>query len=73
MVGTGEAFDWNRFPKHLEQPLILAGGLTPANVADAIATVQPWAIDVSSGVESSRGIKDETLIQEFMKEVSNVR
>ncbi|WP_281645433.1 phosphoribosylanthranilate isomerase [Parendozoicomonas sp. Alg238-R29] len=71
--GTGEAFDWDRFPKHLKQPLILAGGLSPANVADAIATVQPWAIDVSSGVESSRGKKDETLIREFMEEVNNVR
>ncbi|MTI12938.1 phosphoribosylanthranilate isomerase [Sansalvadorimonas verongulae] len=70
--GTGEAFDWGRFPKHLKQPLILAGGLSPANVAEAIATVQPWAIDVSSGVERSRGIKDETLIREFMKEVNNV-
>ena len=71
--GTGEAFDWDRFPKHLNQPLMLAGGLKPDNVAQAIVTITPWAIDVSSGVESFRGVKDETLIREFMREVNNVR
>ncbi len=71
--GTGEAFDWNRFPKHLKQPLILAGGLTPVNVAAAAVTVRPWALDVSSGVEQSRGIKDTALIKGFMEEVNNVR
>ena len=71
--GTGKAFDWSRFPQHLEQPLILAGGLAPANVADAVATVRPWAVDVSSGVEKARGEKDETLIKGFIQEVNNVR
>ncbi len=71
--GTGETFDWDRFPSHLEQPLVLAGGLTVDNVADAVVTIQPWAVDVSSGVESSRGVKDETLIRGFMQEVNNVR
>ncbi|MCL6268689.1 phosphoribosylanthranilate isomerase [Sansalvadorimonas sp. 2012CJ34-2] len=71
--GTGEAFDWGKFPKHVNRPLMLAGGLKPDNVAQAVVTIKPWAIDVSSGVESSRGVKDETLIRGFMQEVNYVR
>ncbi|CAM3512643.1 phosphoribosylanthranilate isomerase [Parendozoicomonas haliclonae] len=71
--GTGEAFDWRLFPKEQNKPLILAGGLNPGNVAQAVATVSPWAVDVSSGVESARGIKDEALIKGFLNEVKNVR
>jgi phosphoribosylanthranilate isomerase len=73
--GTGHAFDWRRFPqfehslddKSVHQcPLILAGGLTPDNIADAIRQTRPFAVDVSGGVESAKGIKDETLIQRFI-------
>jgi phosphoribosylanthranilate isomerase len=69
--GTGERFDWNLIPADLPKPPILAGGLTPANVRVAIETVKPWAVDVSSGVEAAKGIKDAALIAAFMKEVRN--
>lgn len=69
--GTGERFDWNLIPADLPKPVILAGGLSPVNVRAAIETVQPWAVDVSSGVEVSKGIKDAALIAAFMKEVKN--
>ena len=68
--GTGEAFDWRRVPE-LNMPLILAGGLTVANVADAIRRVRPWAVDVSSGVEADKGIKSVDLMSAFMLEVVN--
>ncbi|QEP43722.1 phosphoribosylanthranilate isomerase [Ectothiorhodospiraceae bacterium BW-2] len=66
--GSGEAFDWGLIPP-LTQPLILAGGLNPDNVATAIATVHPYAVDVSSGVESRKGCKDHTKISRFLTEV----
>lgn len=69
--GTGERFDWNLIPADLPKPLILAGGLSPDNVRFAVETVKPWAVDVSSGVEISKGIKDAALIAAFMKEVKN--
>ena len=69
--GTGERFDWNLIPANLPKPLILAGGLTPENVRLAIATVHPWAVDVSSGIEESKGIKDAARIAAFMKEVEH--
>jgi phosphoribosylanthranilate isomerase len=69
--GTGERFDWNLIPDSLPKPLILAGGLSVGNVRLAIETVRPWAVDVSSGIEISKGIKDATLIAAFMKEVKN--
>jgi len=56
--GTGERFEWSRVPHGLDMPLVLAGGLTPANVAEAIAQVRPYAVDVSGGVEAAKGIKD---------------
>ena len=65
--GTGEAFDWSLVPEHLEQPIVLAGGLHAGNVAQAIAQVKPWAVDVSGGVESSKGIKDHGKIDAFIK------
>ena len=68
--GTGERFDWNLIPE-LPKPFILAGGLSPANVRLAVETVKPWAVDVSSGVEVSKGIKDAAQITAFMKEVKN--
>lgn len=65
--GTGEAFDWSLIPADLPLPLILSGGLHAGNVAEAIAAVKPWAVDVSSGVEASRGIKDHGKIVQFIK------
>ncbi|CAI8817223.1 N-(5'-phosphoribosyl)anthranilate isomerase [Pseudomonas sp. IT-P12] len=67
--GTGEAFDWSLIPQGLSKPIILAGGLTPDNVAAAIAQVRPYAVDVSGGVEASRGIKDHAKIQAFIEAV----
>lgn len=66
--GTGESFDWARIPP-LSAPLVLAGGLDPDNVAQAIAAVRPWAVDVSSGVEKDKGIKDAAKIVAFMQAV----
>jgi phosphoribosylanthranilate isomerase len=67
--GGGQAFDWTRVPHDLAVPVILAGGLTAANIATAIRQVRPYAVDVSSGVESSRGIKSAGMISAFMKGV----
>ncbi len=67
--GKGQNFEWNMIPADLEYPLILAGGLDVNNVAEAIQTVQPYAVDVSSGVESEKGIKDAALVTAFMKKV----
>lgn len=69
--GTGEGFDWNLIPAGLPLPLILAGGLAAGNVAAAIRQVQPWAVDVSSGVEAAPGRKDAGKIAAFMNEVRN--
>jgi len=71
--GTGETFDWSRIPNDIEKPIILAGGLTPTNVSNAIQQVSPYAVDVSGGVESEKGIKDATKIAEFMREVINAQ
>ncbi len=67
--GTGEVFDWELIPHDLRLPLILSGGLDVRNVAGAIDSVQPYAVDVSSGVEASKGIKDAEKIAGFMHEV----
>ena len=67
--GTGEAFDWNLIPGNMPVPIILSGGLNAENVARAIRQLQPWAVDVSSGVESAKGIKDAAKIAAFMQEV----
>lgn len=66
--GTGQPFDWTKFPK-LDIPVILAGGLTPENVTDAIKMTRPYAVDVSGGVESAKGIKDQQRILQFMQGV----
>jgi len=63
--GTGHRFDWSVIPDARRHEIILAGGLTPENVANAIATVRPLAVDVSSGVESAPGIKDVDLMRSF--------
>lgn len=67
--GAGRTFDWSLCPRSSEKPLILAGGLTPDNVAYAIQQVRPYAVDVSSGVEKTKGVKDSALIAKFTSEV----
>ena len=68
--GTGEAFDWSLLPNKRSKALILAGGLNPLNVRKAIASVGPFAVDVSGGVEESKGVKSHSLIENFLREVS---
>ena len=75
--GTGIIHDWN-LSQHIKvaiqpKPLILAGGLNPENVAEAVRTVQPYAVDVSNGVEQQPGIKDHKKIIEFIKNAKDVR
>ncbi|WP_044874986.1 phosphoribosylanthranilate isomerase [Pseudomonas sp. LFM046] len=65
--GTGEAFDWSLVPRNAAKPLVLAGGLTPENVGEAVRQVRPYAVDVSGGVEASKGIKDAEKIQSFIR------
>lgn len=68
--GTGVTFDWSRVPQDSAKPFILAGGLTPENVADAICAARPYAVDVSGGVESRKGIKDAAKMSAFMRAVA---
>lgn len=70
--GTGASFDWELIPRGLPLPVILSGGLHAGNVAQAIATVRPYAVDVSSGVEVQKGIKDEAKIAAFINEVKSI-
>jgi phosphoribosylanthranilate isomerase len=67
--GTGHVFDWNLIPKNLTKPVILAGGLDASNVGAAIKQVQPYAVDVSGGVEITKGIKDSAKIAAFMQAI----
>jgi phosphoribosylanthranilate isomerase len=69
--GGGQTFDWSLIPQALPLPVILSGGLHPGNVAGAVRAVRPWAVDVSSGVEAARGIKDAQKITEFIAGVRN--
>lgn len=69
--GKGEAFDWSIIPSRLPLPVILSGGLHGGNVAAAIRQLHPWAVDVSSGVESSKGIKDAAKIAGFVTAVKH--
>ena len=69
--GGGETFDWSLIPSKLPLPLILSGGLNAGNVAEAVRCVQPWAVDVSSGVEAAKGIKDAVRIIEFVAGVQH--
>lgn len=71
--GTGQTFDWSLIPAHLPKPIILAGGLSVDNVGQAIQQVQPYAVDVSGGVEQSKGIKDAKKIAVFMRAVEQTR
>jgi phosphoribosylanthranilate isomerase len=67
--GSGATFDWQRLPTELNKPVLLAGGLDAGNVFDAITTVLPWGVDVSSGIESAPGIKDGERMRRFVEEV----
>ncbi|PTD97438.1 phosphoribosylanthranilate isomerase [Pseudothauera lacus] len=69
--GGGKVFDWSLIPDGLDRPLVLSGGLDPDNVSAAVRRVRPWAVDVSSGVESAKGIKDARLITAFIAGVRN--
>jgi len=69
--GTGIPFDWNRLPGALARPWILSGGLTAANVTEAVRRLRPWGVDVSSGVEIRKGIKDADRIAAFISGVRN--
>jgi phosphoribosylanthranilate isomerase len=70
--GTGTRFDWTRVPTALDKPVILAGGLTPDNVAQAIRQTRPYAVDVSGGVEAAKGIKDAIKMRAFVRNVNSV-
>lgn len=65
--GTGQTFDWSLIPGALPLPVVLSGGLDPGNVAEAVRRVRPWAVDVSSGVEAARGVKDPQKIAAFIQ------
>ncbi|MCE2998751.1 MAG: phosphoribosylanthranilate isomerase [Betaproteobacteria bacterium] len=69
--GTGATFDWSLVPRQLPLPVVLSGGLDPSNIQSAVRAVQPWAVDVSSGVESAKGIKDAAKIEAFINGVRN--
>lgn len=69
--GTGETFDWQRVPRQTNTPVVLAGGLTAANVTAAIGATRPWAVDVSGGVEASHGVKDNAKLAAFFAAVRN--
>ena len=67
--GSGEVFDWSQIPPSVPLPVVLSGGLNPANVTDGVLTVRPWAVDVSTGVEVSKGVKSGPLMRRFCKAV----
>ena len=71
--GTGSSFNWDKVPKELTKPVILAGGLIPENVSQAIQKIKPYAVDVSGGVETSPGQKDQNKIAEFMRSAGKIR
>ncbi|MFO1337053.1 MAG: phosphoribosylanthranilate isomerase [Burkholderiaceae bacterium] len=67
--GGGKVFDWSLIPANVPCPVVLSGGLNPASVTDGVLRVRPWAVDVSSGVESAKGIKDAALMRRFCEAV----
>lgn len=69
--GTGATFDWSLIPRQLPLPVVLSGGLEPGNIEAAVRAVRPWAVDVSSGVEAAKGIKDAVKIEQFINGVRN--
>lgn len=69
--GSGESFDWNLIPFEMRQHIVLSGGLTPSTVSAAVHAIRPWAVDVSSGVEVQKGVKDHRSIEQFIEAVRN--
>lgn len=69
--GTGATFDWSLIPRQLPLPVVLSGGLDSGNIETAVRAVRPWAVDVSSGVESAKGVKDAVKIEQFINGVRN--
>ena len=69
--GSGESFDWKLIPTEMRRRVLLSGGLHPENVSGAIQLIRPWAVDVSSGVEASKGVKDHAKVHKFIEEVRN--
>ena len=67
--GSGKVFDWSQIPPSVPLPVVLSGGLNPANVTDGVLRVRPWAVDVSSGVEVSKGVKGAELMRRFCQAV----
>jgi len=67
--GGGKVFDWSLLPSSLPRPMILSGGLHPGNVAEGVTRVRPWGVDVSSGVEAGKGLKDAALMRQFCQAV----
>lgn len=67
--GSGQTFDWSRLPSEVGKPWLLAGGLSPDNIFDAVVATRPWGVDVSSGIESAPGIKDGDKMRRFVEEV----
>ena len=67
--GSGKVFDWSQIPPSVPLPVVLSGGLNPANVTDGVLRVRPWAVDVSSGVEVSKGVKSAELMRRFCQAV----
>ena len=68
--GAGQTFDWSLIPRQMPLPMVLSGGLTPDNVGEAVVKLRPWAVDVSSGVEQAKGIKDADRIAAFVAAVN---
>ncbi|HEX5372155.1 MAG TPA: phosphoribosylanthranilate isomerase [Aquabacterium sp.] len=67
--GGGKVFDWSLLPRQLPLPMILSGGLHPGNVTEGVIQVRPWGVDVSSGVEAGKGLKDAALMRQFCQAV----
>ena len=67
--GSGKVFDWSLVPPDVPLPVVLSGGLNPANVTDGVARVRPWAVDVSSGIEAGKGLKDADKMRQFVEAV----
>lgn len=72
MGGLGVSFNWSAIPRSLDRPLVLAGGLNPSNVGEAVGRIHPYAVDVSSGIEAAPGVKDYAKMQAFIEEVRRV-
>jgi phosphoribosylanthranilate isomerase len=67
--GTGESFDWQVIPEAMRRQIVLSGGLTPLNIGEAVRAIRPWAVDVSSGVEAEKGVKDHAKMNQFINEI----